>query len=310
MRAAASVRRANSASSHPRTTFTENVMTQETLARILDYQRNEITEHILYGALARRAKGKNADILQKISDDELRHYHFFKKITGRDVRPARAKILFYRTVSRIFGFTFTIKMMDNGEVQAEHDYSEVEDRVPGIKKIIRDEVRHEAALMGQIEEDALKHMGSMVLAINNSIQEITGIAVGLTFALSNALLVGKTALISGLAATLAMVASEYLSQKAESADPNAPRRAALYTGIIYLFVVGAVVSPFFIFAGHYAALGVAIGAVVLIVSVFTFFMSVVKGINYLKALAEVSLITAGVVALSLCLGIGVKMLLG
>jgi hypothetical protein len=85
----------------------------------------------------------------------------------------------------------------------------------------------------------------MVLVINNSIQENTGIVVGLTFALANALLVGKTALISGIAATLAMVASEYLSQKAESADASAPRKAAMYTGAIYLFVVAVVVTPFF-----------------------------------------------------------------
>lgn len=285
-------------------------MNPDTVKKILSYQKNEITEHILYGALSKRASGKNAAILKKISDDELKHYRFFRKITNRDTRPSWFKIYFYRFVSRIFGFTFTIKMMENGEEQAEHNYEEVENMVPGIKKIIQEEVKHESALMGQIEEDALKHMGSMVLAINNSIQEITGIAVGLTFALANTRLIGKSALISGLAATLAMVASEYLSQKAESEDKNAPRKAALYTGIIYLAVVGCIVSPFFIFTHHYVALGAAITAVIIIVTVFTFFMSVIKGLIYRKALAEVSVITAGVVALSLFIGIAVKLISG
>jgi VIT1/CCC1 family predicted Fe2+/Mn2+ transporter len=285
-------------------------MKAETLAKISIYQKNEITEHILYSALAKRMKGKNREILRKISGDELRHYNFFKKITGQDIAPNYMKIYFYRAVSRILGITFTMKMMSNGEDQAEQDYGEVEDKVPGIKKIIGEEVKHEASLMSQIEEGVITHMGSMVLAINNSIQEITGIAVGLTFALASSLLVGKTALISGMAATLAMVASEYLSQKADARDSKEPLKAALYTGIVYVFVVAAIVSPYFIFKSHYAALAVALAAVVVIVSVFTFFMSVVKGLRYKKALLEVAGITAAVVALSLGLGILIKLVFG
>ncbi|HON16204.1 MAG TPA: VIT1/CCC1 family protein [Spirochaetota bacterium] len=285
-------------------------MKDESLKKILQYQKNEITEHILYGALAKRATPENQKVLKKISEDELRHYNFFKKITGRDVSPSWFKIYFYRFVSRIFGFTFTIKMMDNGELQAEHNYEEFEDKIPGIKKIISDEVKHERVLMEQIEEDVLKHMGSMVLAINNSIQEITGIVVGLTFAIANALMIGKTALISGLAATLAMVASEYLSQKAESGQDSYAAKAALYTGIVYIAVVIFLVSPFFIFSNHYVALLSAIIAVVIILSAFTFFMSVVKGLNYRKALAEVSIITAIVVSLSFMIGIGMKLIFG
>jgi len=283
--------------------------TPESIKKILQYQKNEITEHILYAALAKRS-AKNYDVLKKISDDELRHYNFFKKITEQDIKPSWVKIYFYRFISRIFGFTFTIKMMDNGELQAEHNYEEFEDQIPGIKKIIQDEVKHEAALMSQIEEDVLKHMGSMVLAINNSIQEITGIVVGLTFAIANSIMIGKTALISGIAATLAMVASEYLSQKAESEDSMAPVKAAIYTGVIYLAVVAFLVTPFFLFANHYVALLTSICFVVLIVSIFTFFMSVVKGLNYWKGLVEVSLITLSVVSLSLILGIGIKFIFG
>ncbi len=281
-------------------------MKEETLAKILLYQRNEITEHLLYLALSKRFSGKNGSILKKISEDELRHYHFFSKITGREVKPEYLKIYFYRIVSRIFGITFTLKMMSNGEEQAGHNYEEIEESVPGIKKIITEEVRHEESLMSQVKEGIITHMGSMVLAINNSIQEVTGIAVGLTFALGNSLLVGKTALISGLAATLAMMASEYLSRKAEAGKEGEPLTAAGYTGIVYTFVVTAIVSPYFIFESPYAALAVALGAVAVIIAAFTFFMSVVKNKSYRRALVEVAAITAGVVALSLGLGMLVK----
>lgn len=285
-------------------------MKEDTIKKILQYQKNEITEHILYAALAGRVSGKNSEIMRKISSDELKHYNFFKKITGRDIKPDFIKIYFYRFVSRLFGLTFTLKMMSNGEDQAEHNYEEVEDSVPGIKKIISEEVKHEEALISQIEEGIITHMGSMVLAINNSIQEITGIVVGLTFALSNSILVGKTALISGMAATLAMVASEYLSQKSEGDESAEPVKAAVYTGIVYVFVVAAIVSPYFIFTSHYIALGAALSSVVIIVTIFTFFMSVVKGLRYRTALFEVTSITAAVVALSLGLGMLIKLIFG
>lgn len=285
-------------------------MKKETLKKILIFQKNEITEHFLYAALAKRFKGKNRDILRKISIDELKHYYFFKKLTGKEISPSYVKIYFYRFVSRIFGITFTLKMMGNGEDQAEHNYEEIDDKVPGIKKIINEELKHEEALMSQIEEGIITHMGSMVLAINNSIQEITGIVVGLTFALSNPLLVGKTALISGLAATLAMVASEYLSQKSENDKDAEPLKAALYTGIVYIFVVSVIVGPYFIFTGHYTALAVALGSVVIILTAFTFFMSVIKGLRYRTALLEVVTITSVVILLSLGLGILIKVIFG
>lgn len=285
-------------------------MKEDTMNKILQYQKNEITEHILYAALAERVSGKNSEIMKKISSDELKHYNFFKKITGKEIKPDYIKIYFYRFVSRIFGLTFTLKMMSNGEDQAEHNYEEVEDSVPGIKKIISEEVKHEEALISQIEEGIITHMGSMVLAINNSIQEITGIVVGLTFALSNTILVGKTALISGMAATLAMVASEYLSQKSEADDSAEPVKAAVYTGIVYVFVVAAIVSPYFFFANHYIALAAALSSVVIIVTVFTFFMSVVKSLRYRTALFEVTSITAAVVTLSLGLGMLIKLIFG
>lgn len=285
-------------------------MKDNTMKKIFQYQKNEITEHILYAALAARVSGKNSEIMKKISSDELKHYNFFKKITGKDIKPDYIKIYFYRFVSRLFGLTFTLKMMSNGEDQAEHNYEEVEDSVPGIKKIISEEVKHEEALISQIKEGIITHMGSMVLAINNSIQEITGIVVGLTFALSNTILVGKTALISGMAATLAMVASEYLSQKSEGDESAEPVKAAVYTGIVYVFVVAAIVSPYFFFGNHYIALAAALSSVVIIVTVFTFFMSVVKSLRYRTALFEVTSITAAVVTLSLGLGMLIKLIFG
>ncbi|MHB9139102.1 MAG: VIT1/CCC1 transporter family protein, partial [Victivallaceae bacterium] len=245
--------------------------------KILKYQRNEITEYYVYLNLAKQAKGNNAAILRKIAEDELRHYHQFKEYTGKDVRPNKIKVFFYSFVTAIMGLTFTLKMMENGEEAAEENYETVNDSYPEIRKIIMDESSHEKLLLKEIDDERLHYLGSIALALNNSAQEFTGIAVGLTFALQNAMATGSTTLVSGLAATLAMMASEYMSQKTEhhAEAKGSPFKAALYAGAIYFGMVMLIVAPYFLLHNHIHAMLVTVSAVFIVMVVFTFFMSVV-----------------------------------
>ncbi len=280
--------------------------------KLLKYQRNEITEHHVYLNLAKKAKGRNAVILKEIAADELRHYHQFREYTGQDVRPNKIKVFFYSFVTAMMGLTFTLKMMENGEEAAEESYETVNDSYPEIKKVIMDEVSHEKLLLAEIDDERLHYLGSVALALNNSAQEFTGIAVGLTFALQNAKATGSTTLVSGLAATLAMMASEYLSQKTEHhADAKGkPVKAALYAGGIYLGMVLLIVAPYFIFSSHIHAMLVTISAVFIVMVVFTFFMSVVKDLKFSKVLLEAITITILVVAASYVIGILASKYLG
>ncbi|MFA6292344.1 MAG: VIT1/CCC1 family protein [Victivallales bacterium] len=272
--------------------------------KLLKYQKNEITEHHAYLNLAKMSKGKNAAILTRIAEDELRHYHLFKKYTGKEVRPDNVKVFFYSFVTIILGLTFTMKMMENGEAAAEENYETVDDSFPEIKGIIVDEVNHEKLLLAEIEDEHLNYLGSIALALNNSAQEFTGIAVGLTFALQNAKATGSTTLVSGLAATLAMMASEYMSQKTEITEGTKgnPLKAALYAGGIYLAMVLLIVTPYFIFQNHIHAMLVTVSAVFVVMVIFTFFMSVVKDLKFGKVLVESLAITVMVVVASYGIG--------
>jgi len=280
--------------------------------KLLKYQKNEITEHLVYLNLAKQAKGNNAVILKKIADDELRHYHQFREYTGQDVRPDKIKVFFYSFITVMLGLTFTLKMMENGEEAAEESYETVEDSYPQIQKIIIDEVNHEHLLLAEVDDERLNYLGSIALALNNSAQEFTGIAVGLTFALQNAKATGSTTLVSGLAATLAMMASEYLSQKTEKHDDakGNPMKAALYAGGVYLGMVLMIVTPYFIFQSHIHAMLVTVAAVFMVMVIFSFFMSVVKDLKFGKVLAEGLAITVVVVIASYVIGILASKYLG
>ena len=86
---------------------------------ILVAQRNEITEHFVYEKLSQWIKDpNNREVLKRISDDELRHYGFRKKHTRRDVNPSKLKIWKYFLISKLFGITFGIKLMERNEEKA------------------------------------------------------------------------------------------------------------------------------------------------------------------------------------------------
>ena len=79
---------------------------------ILDFQRNEISEHVIYRTLFQKIKGGNAEVLRRISEDELRHYNEWEKHTETEVHPNRLAAIKFLVISKIFGLTFTIKLME------------------------------------------------------------------------------------------------------------------------------------------------------------------------------------------------------
>ena len=120
------------------------MLNEETKKTILTAQRNEITEHFIYDKLSQSIKNShNRDILKRISSDELKHYDFWKKYTGEDAEPDKLKVWKYFLISRIFGITFGIKLMERGEEQAQVTYEKISRFVPDAKNVVKDEDEHE-----------------------------------------------------------------------------------------------------------------------------------------------------------------------
>lgn len=271
---------------------------------LLEFQKGEITEHYIYENLVRVADTKNAKVLRRLSQDEVRHYGEWKKYSGQDVKPDRFKIFWYTVLSKLLGLTFVVKLMERGEQRAQEKYARTVKKYPATKKIIRDETEHERLLVEMIDEEKVKHIGSMVLGVNDALVEITGTLAGLTFALQNSQIVGLVGLITGISATLSMGASEYLSQRSEGREEAL--RAAGYTGAAYLLAVFFLVLPYFLLANPYAALGFAVIDALAIILVFTFFSSVIKEEEFKKRFFEMAAISLSVAAISFLIGLGVR----
>lgn len=269
------------------------------------FQKNELTEHFIYTRLAEREKHPgNRRILSAIAEDELRHYHDFRVITGRDVEPDRLKIKFHVLLSSLLGLSFSLKLMEGGEGRAQVNYSEAVDKHERVKEIISDEERHEKELLGMIDEERLAYTGSVVLGLNDALVELTGALAGFTLALRNSRLIAIVGLITGIAASLSMACSEYLSAKDEGGKD--PLKAGLYTGLTYTCTVVLLVLPFFIFSSPLFSLFVTLAFVVLIISSFTFYISVAKELNFKRRFLEMVSISLGVAVINFFIGMFIR----
>lgn len=274
----------------------------ETKAAILRAQRSEITEHLIYKKLSQAVGDPhNSGVLERIAEDELRHYRFWRELTGEELGPSRLKIWWYLGVARVLGLTFGIKLMERGEQLAQEAYQKISVVVPGVTDIVEDEDRHEAELIDLIDEERLRYVGSMVLGLSDALVELTGTLAGLTLALQNARLIGLAGLITGIAASLSMAASEYLSTKSEEGGQD-PTKAAAYTGVAYVLTVVLLISPYFLFGNYLVSLGVTITNAMLVILAFTYYVSVAREIPFKRRFLEMALISFGVAGLSFAIG--------
>ena len=274
---------------------------------ILQFQKNEITEHYVYLNMARSANGKNKKVLEDISRDELDHYGHFKKMTGKEVGPDHIKVALYSIMGSVFGITFASKLIEKGESRAQINYAAAT-HLKGMNVLIKDEEKHEKALLSILEEERLNYISSMVLGLNDAIVELTGALAGFTFALQNTKVIGIAGFITGVAAALSMAAAEYLSQKSESGGRN-PLKAALYTGALYMAVVLILVAPYFIQGSYYTALGLTLGCVFVVILIFSFFVSVVQDKKFGEIFWEMTVICLGVSVIAFLIGLGARKIL-
>lgn len=280
---------------------------------LLQQQQNEITEHHVYLHLAKRSTvEKNAKVLRKIAADEYLHYTVWKEITGRDIKPKRMLIWWYTVLSFLFGLAFTLKLMEGGEANAQRFYERITANYPQAKKIQRDEKRHEKNLIALLEDQRLKYASAIVLGLNDALVELTGTLAGLTLAFRNTQVIGITGLIMGIAASLSMAASGYLSSREEdhSNEEVNPITSAIYTGVAYIVTVGLLVAPYFLITNVFIALAAMLSVTVLIIAGYTFYISVAKELRFRTRFFEMALISFSVAIISFAIGYVLKHLVG
>ena len=155
--------------------------------------------------------------------------------------------------------------MELGESRAQINYAKIVDDVPEAGKVVEDEHTHEDKLLNMLDEEAIYYAGSVVLGLNDALVELTGALAGLTLAFRNVNTIALSGLVTGIAASLSMAVSEYLSTSSEETEKN-PLRASIYTGIAYVITVALLILPFLLLHNAYIALQISLATSVVIIA--------------------------------------------
>ncbi|UCG54605.1 MAG: rubrerythrin family protein, partial [Dehalococcoidia bacterium] len=275
---------------------------QAMLNRILVAQRNELTEYFIYKKLSHSVRDtKNSKILKNISEDELRHHDLWKQLTSRSVNPYKFKIWFFYIISKIFGITFAIKLMEMGEGEAQINYGEIAKTISSAGQIMQDENDHENELIAMIDEERLRYLGAVVRGMNEALVELTGVLSGLTLAFQESNLIVAAGLITGLAMSLSLGGTEYLATKSEETHQR-PLKAALYTSFTNFITVLFLIYPYMVFSNLYLSLGIMLLNAIIVIYIFNYYVSVAKEVSFRRSFLEMALISLGIAAITFAIG--------
>lgn len=156
-----------------------------------------------------------------------------------------------------------------------------------------------------VREQSAKYISPIVLGLNDALIELTGALAGFTMVLPDSRTIILAGLTTGIAATLSMAASEYLSQDA-GGKTRRPWRPALVTGMTYFITVAVLLFPFIVIQTPMLALlgCLCLGAIIIIV--FTFFEARIRKQSYWQLCVKMLVISSGVAVLSFILSWGAK----
>ena len=276
---------------------------------------NEYRDYITYRELAKtETVPEFKRILEALVEHEIEDYRFWlpyceKKehhVSGFEIRCLKA-------MRKVFGLTFTAKFLEGNERDAVRNYTAFlkdadEPMKARIEDILRHEKLHEKELIGQIREERVSFLSSIVLGVNDGLIELTGVLVGFAFALRSHMVVALLGTVTGIAASLSMAASAYMQARHE--EGKEPKKAGLYTGGAYLFVVAVLVLPHFLISNVYLAVGVMFCLIVLLILGLSFYSAVLFERDFKDQAGEMLMFSLGVAGVTFLLGSFVRSMIG
>ncbi len=239
---------------------------------LLEAQREEATEAIVYRKLASRLRGRARELLEGIARDEERHYKLLKERTGKDVSPKKWKVSLYLFLAKLLGPLFVLQLMEFFERKAEKAY-----RALGWKEIAEDEARHERKLLSLLQGES--YLWAVILGLNDAIVELSASLVGLAFSLNNNLLTAFAGFVVGFSASLSMALSAFFSARESNLNPY---NAALYTGVTYITTTAFLILPFLLTPSPFHASALMVLVITVVLALYSFYKTITKGTSFWK----------------------------
>jgi len=308
-------------------------MQQEYLARA----QNELTEHLVYGKLARREKNPaNRALLERLSVQEKSHYEFWKSLIEEDARrdnngsekkshddssrgepvaisPRPLALYGIPILRAVFGVTFTTKFLETHEKSAIATYERMladagtgtsptmsESHRARLREIIADEKTHEQGLIAGLREKRVAYIGFIALGLADAIVEITGVHAGFLGVTGDTLVAGVAGVIVGFAAAISMGFASYIQAKQDT--EKSALVSAFATGLSYLGSVVLLALPYFLIRTMIPAFIVSTSVGLILLAAFTFYTAVVFDRKFSREFAQSAALMLGTALATFILG--------
>ncbi len=277
---------------------------------IIRIQKQEITQYHIYKKLSnsKYLQEKEKDIFIRMTEYEKKHVLLLEECTNKKLKPNLIIVYSVVLMTKILGLAFCIKLLERKGKKIKNLYKSIKKQQEFVA-FIEEEHTFETNLVNTIKSNRLSYISSVVLGLNDALVEILGILAGLTLAIGNTKIIAAIGVITGIAASLSMASSEYLSTKSDDDGSKSQKIAILssiYTGVAYIVTVMLMVFPYFIFFNALVALLSTVIIAIFIILGLTFYISVVQDKSFLRRFIEMSLISLGVAIISFSIGLIVR----
>jgi vacuolar iron transporter family protein len=108
---------------------------------------------------------------------------------------------------------------------------------------------------------------------------------------------------------MSMGASEYLQARMEGGEKK-PAKASIYTGSAYIITVVLLILPFLLLDDLYIALLWTVLNAVIVILVFTYYISVAKDLPFKSRFLEMVTLSLGIAGISFLIGFLVRLAFG
>jgi len=267
------------------------MLTEEDLKKAEKYCKDEINTFLLYKTLSNYSKdNKIKEDLNKLSEQELEHYNFWKSLTGHECKPDIKPGLLFRILYRLFGPVFTLQVLENNESATIDEYRQFLDKLEDdrqkstLKKIIQDEEAHERQIIGDIKDIRVKYLSYVALGLADAIVEVSGVHAGFLGATDKTIIAGVAGLVVGFSAALSMAGAAYLQAKQEKSIRASA--GATVTGLSYLLTVVILALPYLLLRNILEAFVISLFFATSMISGFTYYTSIIHTQRFSKEIIE------------------------
>lgn len=236
----------------------------------------------------------DSENLNQLTQNQI---NFVLQLPTNQNKPNKFLLLCYTLCAFLFGYTFLLKLW----------YKNHNKTLVALQS--ESHLTRQQSLVRTLKEERLNYVGSMVLGLNDALVELSGAIAGLTLAISNSRLISISAVITGIAASLSMASSQFLSEKANK-NLNA-LKSSIYTGFTYLITVCILVLPYLLLPSHrFVSLGIMLALVLSIIFVFNWYIAIAKSQPFFKHFLQMAIISFSIATISFFIGFLVKTLFG